>query len=137
MKDLLRLCGLTFYGYHGVSAAEKETGRVFEVDCELELDLAESAQSDRLSDTIDYGKVYQVIRETVEGKAFALMEALAGELAAKVLDRFPVYRVTLKVRKLHPPLAGQVTHIEVEVTRYQGDTAKITGDSTPKNKESK
>jgi len=114
MKDLLRLCGLTFYGYHGVSAAEKETGRVFEVDCELELDLAESAQSDRLSDTIDYGKVYQVIRETVEGKAFALMEALAGELAAKVLDRFPVYRVTLKVRKLHPPRAGQVTQIKVD-----------------------
>ena len=132
MKDLLRLCGLTFYGYHGVSAAEKETGRVFEVDCELELDLAEAGQSDRLGDTIDYGKVYQVIRETVEGKAFALMEALAGELAAKVLDRFPVYRVTLKVRKLHPPLAGQVTHIEVEVTRYQGDTAKIAGDSAPK-----
>ena len=94
MKDLLRLCGLTFYGYHGVSAAEKETGRVFEVDCELELDLAEAGQSDRLGDTIDYGKVYQVIRETVEGKAFALMETLAGELAAKVLDRFPVYRVT-------------------------------------------
>ena len=132
MKDLLRLCGLTFYGYHGVSAAEKETGRVFEVDCELELDLAEAGQSDRIGDTVNYGKVYQVIRETVEGKAFALMEALAGELAAKVLDRFPVYRVTLKVRKLHPPLAGQVTHIEVEVTRYQGDTAKITGDSAPK-----
>jgi len=132
MKDLLRLCGLTFYGYHGVSAAEKETGRVFEVDCELELDLAEAGQSDRLGDTVDYSKVYQVIRETVEGKAFALMETLAGELAAKVLDRFPVYRVTLNVRKLHPPLAGQVTHIEVEVTRYQGDTTKITGDGVPK-----
>jgi len=132
MKDLLRLCGLTFYGYHGVSAAEKETGRVFEVDCELELDLAEAGQSDRLGDTVDYSKVYQVIRETVEGKAFALMETLAGELAAKVLDRFPVYRVTLNVRKLHPPLAGQVTHIEVEVTRYQGDTTKITGDGAPK-----
>ena len=132
MKDLLRLCGLTFYGYHGVSAAEKETGRVFEVDCELELDLAEAGQSDRLGDTVDYSKVYQVIRETVEGKAFALMETLAGELAAKVLDRFPVYRVTLNVRKLHPPLAGQVTHIEVEVTRYQGDTTKISGDGAPK-----
>jgi dihydroneopterin aldolase len=132
MKDLLRLCGLTFYGYHGVSAAEKETGRVFEVDCELELDLAVAGQSDRLGDTIDYSKVYKVIRETVEGKAFALMETLAGELAAKVLDRFPVYRVTLKVRKLHPPLAGQVTHIEVEVTRYQGDTTKITGDGAPR-----
>ena len=132
MKDLLRLKGLTFYGYHGVSAAEKETGRVFEVDCELEIDLAEASHSDRLSDTVDYSKVYAVIKNTVEGKAFALIEALAGELAAKVLDRFPVYRVTLRVRKLHPPLAGQVGCIEVEVTRYQGDTAKLTEGDTQK-----
>ncbi|HUV29948.1 MAG TPA: dihydroneopterin aldolase [Acidobacteriota bacterium] len=127
MKDLLRLCGLSFYGYHGVSTAEKETGRVFEVDCELEMDLAEAGHSDRLADTVDYGRVYGLIRDTVEGKAYSLMETLAGELAAKLLDSFPVYRVTLKVRKLHPPLAGQVRYIEVEVTRHQGDTAKLTG----------
>lgn len=133
MKDLLRLCGLSFYGYHGVSTAEKETGRVFEVDCELEMDLAEAGHSDRLADTVDYGRVYGLIRDTVEGKAYSLMETLAGELAAKLLDSFPVYRVTLKVRKLHPPLAGQVRYIEVEVTRHQGDTAKLTGrdDSEP------
>ena len=31
MKDIIRLSGLSFYGYHGATAAEKETGRVFEV----------------------------------------------------------------------------------------------------------
>jgi len=131
MKDCLRLCGLSFYGYHGVSAAEKETGRVFEVDCELEIDLAEAGHSDRLTDTIDYGQVYAVIKEMVEGKAYALIETLAGELATKILDNFPAYRVTLSVRKMHPPLAGQVKYIEAEVTRYQGDTAKLTGEGEP------
>lgn len=77
MKDYIRLVGLTFYGYHGVTAAEKETGRVFEVDCELEVDLAEAGQSDRLTDTIDYGEVYNLIKQTVEGTAFSLLEALA------------------------------------------------------------
>jgi dihydroneopterin aldolase len=128
VKDCLRLCGLSFYGYHGVSAAEKETGRVFEVDCELEVDLAEAGHSDSLVDTIDYGAVYAVIREMVEGKAYALIETLAGELAAKILDSFPVYRVTLRVRKMNPPLAGQVKYIEAEVTRYQRNTAKLTGE---------
>ena len=47
-------------------------------------------------------------------------------MAALLLDRFPIYRVTLKVRKLHPPIAGQVKYIEVEVTRHQGDAAKLT-----------
>jgi dihydroneopterin aldolase len=130
VKDAIRLVGMSFYGYHGVTAAEKETGRVFEVDCELETDLAEAGHSDDISDTIDYGEVYAIIRDTVEGTAFGLLEGLAHQLAVLILDKFPVYRVTLKVRKLHPPLAGQVKHIEVEVTRYQGDTSKLTNPET-------
>lgn len=126
MKDVIRLVGMSFYGFHGVTAAEKETGRVFEVDCELELDLAEAGHSDRLADTIDYSAVHACIKEAVEGTAFALLEGLAHHLTAILLDKFPVYRVTLKVRKLHPPIVGHVRHIEVEVTRYQGDTTKFT-----------
>jgi dihydroneopterin aldolase len=126
VKDVIRLVGLSFYGYHGVSASEKETGRAFEVDCELQVDLAEAGRSDRLKDTVDYSKVYAAIKEVVEGKAYALLESLACDLAALLLDMFPVYRVTLKVRKMQPPIAGQVKYIEVEVTRYQGDTTKLT-----------
>ncbi len=125
MKDIIRMTGMSFYGYHGVSAAERETGRMFEVDCELEVDLAEAGQSDQLTDTVDYAHVYETIRETVEGKAFSLLERLAGELAARVLDRFGVYSVTLRVRKLNPPVRGGVKHIEVELTRHQADTAKL------------
>ncbi len=131
MPDTLRLTEMNFYGYHGVSSAEKETGRQFQVDCEIELDLSQPGHSDRLTDTVDYGEVYSIIKETVEGKAFALLEALASDLAQKILDKFPIYRVTLRVRKLHPPLAGQVRHIEVEVTREQGDTDKLTGTKNP------
>ena len=126
MKDVIRLVGLSFYGYHGVSAAEKETGRAFEIDCELQVDLAQAGHSDQLADTVDYTKVYALIKDVVEGKAYSLLEGLANELAGLLLDRFPIYRVTLQVRKLHPPIAGQIKHIEVEVTRDQGDTSKIT-----------
>jgi dihydroneopterin aldolase len=125
MKDIIRLVGMQFYGYHGVSAAEKETGRVFEVDCELEVDLAEAGHTDQLTDTIDYSEVFNVIREVVEGKAFSLVERLAADLADKLLDKFEAYRVTLKVRKLAPPIPGKIKFIEVEITRYQGDTDKL------------
>lgn len=125
MKDLIRLAGMQFYGYHGVSAAEKETGRLFEVDCELEVDLAEAGHSDQLADTVDYGEVYSTIKDVVEGKAYSLLEGLAEELAALLLDRFPVYRVTLAVRKLQPPVSGQMKYIEIEVTRHQGDSSRL------------
>ncbi|MDX9856531.1 MAG: dihydroneopterin aldolase [candidate division Zixibacteria bacterium] len=126
MSDVIRMGGLSFYGYHGVTAAEKETGRVFEIDCEMEVDLAQPGKTDRLKDTVDYYRVYQVIKESVEGTAYSLLEGLANRIATNILDMFPVYRVTLKVRKLHPPIPGQVKFIEVEVTRHQGDTAKLT-----------
>ncbi len=127
MKDVIRLSSMSFYGYHGVTAAEKETGGLFEVDCELEVDLADASGSDRLSDTIDYQQVYNLIRETVEGKAFSLLEGLAGKLAAKILASFPVYQVTLRVRKMNPPIQGYVKFIEVELTRAQTDPLKLIG----------
>ncbi len=125
MKDIIRMTGMSFYAYHGVSAAERETGRMFEVDCELEVDLAEAGHSDELTDTIDYSKVYRIVRETVESEAFSLLEKLAGKLAGKILEAFSAYRVTLRVRKIDPPLGGHVKHIEVEITRHQSDTGKL------------
>ena len=129
MKDIIRLNGLSFYGYHGVSASEKETGRMFEVDCEIAVDLAEAGHSDNLSDTINYEKIYSTISESVNGKAFSLLEGLAQEIVGKILDKFPIYQVTLQVRKMTPPLPGQVRAIEIEVTRQQGDTSKLTDES--------
>lgn len=125
MSDAIRLGQMSFYGYHGVTAAEKETGRVFEVDCEMELDLADAGKSDRLTDTIDYSQVYAAIKETVESTAFSLLEGLADRIASDLLESFPIYRVTIKVRKMHPPIPGQIKFIEVEITRHQGDTRKL------------
>jgi dihydroneopterin aldolase len=130
--DVIRLENMVFYGYHGVSAAEKETGRRYEVDCELETDLAPPGESDNLQDTVDYTKVYRKIREIVEGRAFSLIESLASHLAKVILEEFEVFRVTLRVRKVIPPIPGQIDHIEIEVTRRQTDTSKILADNENK-----
>ncbi len=129
MKDTIRINGMSFYGYHGVSAAERETGRTFEVDCELKVDFAEASKSDQLTDTIDYGQVFSTVREIVEGKAYSLLESLAGDICRQVLDRFPAYEATVRVRKMNPPIAGQLRSIEVEMTRAQADISKLIDDS--------
>ena len=100
-----------------------------EVDCELEADLAAPGKTDKLTDTIDYVAVYNCIKEVVEGKAFSLVESLATTLADIILEKFPIYRVTLKVRKKIPPIAGTIEHIEIEVTRRQPDASKIISDN--------
>ncbi|RKX29671.1 MAG: dihydroneopterin aldolase [Candidatus Zixiibacteriota bacterium] len=129
MKDVIRIVGMSFYGYHGVTAAERETGRRYEVDCELEVDLSQPGHSDQLMDTIDYAEVYTIIKQTVEGTAYALLEGLATSLVTKVLDMFPVYRVTLRVRKMTPPIAGDIKYVEAEITRYQSDVSKLINDN--------
>lgn len=123
--DRIRLVRMTFYGYHGVSAAEKETGRRYEVDCDLSVDLSESGKSDRLTDTIDYAAVYEVIADVVQNRSFALLEGLAAMLASEILDRFPVIEATVRVRKMTPPINGQIDSIEIEVTRRQTDPGKV------------
>ncbi|MFH1699146.1 MAG: dihydroneopterin aldolase [Candidatus Zixiibacteriota bacterium] len=125
MMDRIRLVNMSFYGYHGVSASEKETGRRFEVDCELLADLIQPGKTDALGDTIDYSAVYQLIAEIVQNKSFSLLEGLAGYLADEILNAFDVIEVTIKTRKIMPPINGNIDYIEVEVTRRQPAPEKL------------
>lgn len=115
----IRLHNMTFYGYHGVSKAERETGRRFEVDCELELDIREAAKSDRLSDTRNYTRVYGVVEEIVGHNKFNLLETVASRIAIQIQKDFDPKRVIVRVRKRIPPIPGNLDYIEVE---YDSDS---------------
>jgi dihydroneopterin aldolase len=115
--DVIRLHNMTFYGYHGISSAERQTGRRFEVDVELMVDLNKPARTDRLRDTINYTEVYKTVEELVEQNSFSLLETIAVRLADQILTRFKPRQVTVRVRKKIPPVPGNLDHIEVEITR--------------------
>jgi dihydroneopterin aldolase len=116
---IIRLHNMTFYGYHGTSAAEKKTGRRFEVDCEMSFDLTKPSKSDRLADTIDYTAIYNTVEEIVLKNRFNLLETVAARLADRILKRFPVEEVSIRVRKKIPPIPGNLDHIEVEVKKVK------------------
>jgi dihydroneopterin aldolase len=114
---IIRLHNMTFYGYHGISAAERQTGRRFEVDVELVVDMDKPAKTDRLKDTVNYTQVYRTVEELVEQNSFALLETIAVRLANQILTKFKTQEVTVRVRKKIPPVPGNLDHIEVEVKR--------------------
>ncbi len=114
---VIRLHNMTFYGYHGVSAAERQTGRRFEVDIELAVDMDKAAASDRLQDTVNYTEVYRTVEELVAQDRFSLLETIAVRLAEEILKKFEPKEVTVRVRKKIPPVPGNLDHIEVEITR--------------------
>lgn len=117
--DVIRLKNMTFYGYHGVSAAEKETGRRYEVDCDLYLDLTLPATTDKLSDTVNYAQVYSIVEEVLNGKRYSLLESIAAEIASRVLKLDHIKQVSVRVRKMIPPIPGNLDHIEVEIQRVK------------------
>jgi dihydroneopterin aldolase len=114
---IIRLHNMIFYGFHGVSPAEKETGRRFEVDLELSLDLSSAEQSDRLKDTVNYKEVYQTVHDIMTGERFSLIEAVASRIADEILKKFKPDQVKVRVRKKIPPVPGNLDDIEVEIER--------------------
>lgn len=95
----IRLEGLSVFGHHGARPYEKEAGQRLEVDLELQPvdDRAES--SDRLADAVDYDKLYEIVREVVEGESFHLLEALAARVAETILARHPIRRAKVRISK--------------------------------------
>jgi dihydroneopterin aldolase len=119
MTDRILLRDLAFFGYHGVKPEEKTLGQRFLVDLELCLDLQPAGRSDDLSLTVDYGQVYQAVREVVEGPSRNTIEAVAENVAMALLERFPrLSSVVVKVKKPSAPIAGaQFGMVAVEIRR--------------------
>lgn len=121
-RDRIALRGMLFYAYHGNRPEERSLGQPFRVDMEVELDLRAAGASDDLNDTIDYGRLYEVVRDVVEGPPRNLLEAVAESIAHEVIEGFAVTGVRVKVTKLRPPIKGAIlegTSVEVYRTRGQ------------------
>jgi dihydroneopterin aldolase len=116
--DIIRLHNAVFYAYHGVMSDEQSLGGKFEVDLELHCDLQEAKQTDSLHHTVNYEKVYRVMKQTVVGKKYYLIEALADAIGGAILDQFErVHRVKIKVRKPSAPVHGVIDFVEAIVEK--------------------
>jgi 7,8-dihydroneopterin aldolase/epimerase/oxygenase len=109
----IELAGLEVFGYHGANEDERRDGQRFLYDVELEV--GEAGSSDRIEDAVDYREVAACVREVSESRAFHLLEALAAAVADALLDRFPVARVRVRVRK--PDVRLPVEHAAATVER--------------------
>jgi dihydroneopterin aldolase len=122
VSDQITLRGMRFLGRHGVSLAERMEPQPFEVDVILTVDLSSAADSDELTDTVDYSAVFEAVRGIVEESSFRLIEALAGAIASSIVDTFTVDDVEVAVRKPKAPLPGAFETVEVRLRRRGGAT---------------
>lgn len=116
--DKIYVNKMEFYGYHGVFPEENRLGQRFIVDLAVSVDLSMAGKTDELEFSVNYGELYQVCREVVEGKPCKLVEAVAEKIAESILTSFPlVNEVTVKVVKPDPPIPGHYKSVAVEITR--------------------
>jgi dihydroneopterin aldolase len=96
MTVLVELAGLEVPGRHGATPEEHEQDQPFLYD--LELELAEP-RADRIEETVDYREVVELVREVSASQERQILETLAVAVADGLMQRFPLERARVRVRK--------------------------------------
>ena len=111
----IEISGLSLYTRHGVSDAERELGQRLVFDVVFELDECDATVTDRVEDTVDYGKVCEQIAFAAQERSYTTLERLCAAVADRLIDRFGAESVRVKAAKPEPPIALPVDEVSVEV----------------------
>lgn len=118
MSDTIFIKGLALHAFHGVMAYEGKVGQGFNIDMILTIDLAPSAKSDKVKDTVSYDQVVAVTTDAFLARRFKLIEAAGGAIAEAVLARFPrVSAIEVTIHKPHAPIAAIFADVGVTLRR--------------------
>ena len=108
---------IELFAYHGHFDEEKTIGSRYLVNIEIELTNEKSCKTDRLEDTYNYRKAYDIISAEMK-KASSLLENIGNRIAEKILrDSEMIRSVRVRVSKMNPPLGGNVKSVAVEITQ--------------------
>lgn len=88
-------------------------GSDYRVDLEIKADLSRPATSDKLSETVDYVHLNNIVKEEM-----AIRSNLLEHVAQRIIDRTfseinEVTQVIVEVSKINPPIGGDVESVSV------------------------
>jgi len=103
-----------FFAYHGFYPEEQILGGSFLLDVEVEF--KNEDVEDDISKTVNYEKLYSILAEEMK-QPRKLLETLVQEMIEKIRADFPFLEtVKVGIKKLNPPLPGEVKYSLVEIT---------------------
>lgn len=117
MPDRIELRGLTAHGRHGWYPHERERGQLFRVDVALGVDTRAAAESDDLTDTVDYGSLAERVVGLVAGEPVRLVETLAQRVADLCLEDPRVEDAEVTVHKPEAPMSVPFGDVTVTIRR--------------------
>jgi dihydroneopterin aldolase len=113
----IEIRGLRMLATHGVLPDEQVHPQPFEVDVDIETDMAAAAASDDLGEAVDYAGVVAVISKVVVERSHRLLESLVAAVCDAVLALRGVEGVDVVVRKLAPAIEADVASVGVRLAR--------------------
>lgn len=122
---------LEFRGRCGVTPEERARPQALAVDLELDCRLEAAGVSDDLGRTIDYAKVAQLVVDIGTHQESQLLETLAERLLVTLFDEFPISRVKLWLRKLHPPIFYVTRSVGISIERTRLAQQVLRADPPP------
>jgi dihydropteroate synthase len=118
--DKILLSGVRLEVHLGVPEEERAGLQTIFADIEMNYDVLAAGLSDDFRKTIDYAAVHDTVQRVACGRPFALIEAMAEEMAAAVLAEYPAARVRVAIRKPEALRARGVEWAGVEIVRSRG-----------------
>ena len=113
----INLNEMVFFGYHGVQPEERKLGQRFIVNFSYETNVSEKIIY-HIADTVDYSKVFDIIKNTMETEEHHLLENCANSLLDNVFNAFPkIIRAYVSITKPSVPIKGILASVEIEVER--------------------
>ncbi|HWC52651.1 MAG TPA: dihydroneopterin aldolase [Chitinophagaceae bacterium] len=111
----IKLNKLLFFAYHGLFPEEKKIGAEFEVNLEVSYHPVDKITA--LEETIDYGKLYQLLKAEMQ-KPRELLETFVMEVAQIIYLSYPsIKKIELSVTKLQAPIAGFTGNVAVQYSK--------------------
>lgn len=114
---IIEIEGMEFYAYHGHYEEERVVGNRFLLDLRIEGECNKAAQSDKIYDALNYQTAYKIIREQMQVKSH-LLENIAKRILDALYENLEgIEKATIKVRKMNPPMGGQIKSVSVTMSR--------------------
>ena len=111
--------GAGFFAYHGFYPEEQLLGTHFVVDIEVVFENAYDFNDDKITNTVNYEELYQIVKEEM-ARTRKLIETVAQGIIDSITGKYPYIKGTcVTIRKAHPPLGGPVKNSAVTISYHK------------------
>lgn len=111
----IRLKNIRLFANHGCLNEEEKIGSNYLVNLKVKADLQQAAETDRLSETVDYVHLHNIVKEEMAIRS-KLLEHVGRRILERIFVELPqVSKATVSVAKLNPPIGGDVEEVSVSM----------------------